>query len=94
MITLLKSFRYLSDVTLGVCNTTPVDLELKGDMKPVCLWPYPVPRVHKLMFKNKFEILVSLGVIEHTNDSEWRAPSFSQPKVKTNRLILLSDLRN
>ena len=28
------------------------------------------------------------------NDSEWGAPSFAQPKTKTNRLRFLSDYRN
>ena len=31
--------------------------------------PYPVPKVHKEMFKNKVESLVLLGVLERANDS-------------------------
>ena len=45
---------YLFDGTLGTRDTTPVELELKDDKKPVWLWPYPVPRVHKEMFRKEF----------------------------------------
>ena len=50
--------------------------------------------VHEATFRKYFERLVSLGVIEEANDPEWGAPSFAQPKVKTNRVIFLSEFRN
>ena len=62
-------------------NTTLVDLELKDDKKPVRSQTYLVKRVHKAMLKKEVERLVSLGVIEHENDSKWGAHSFSQPKA-------------
>ena len=68
--------------TLGTWNNTPVDLELKDDVNPVCPRPYPVPKVHEIMFKKEVKILVNLGVIEEANDSEWGVPSFAQPKAK------------
>ena len=37
---------------------------------------------------------MNLGVIEEANDSEWGAPSFAQPKAKTNRFRFLSDFWN
>ena len=43
------------DDTLGMCNTTPVDLELKDDVEPVFSRPYTVKRVHKEMFKRKLK---------------------------------------
>ena len=46
LLHLFRKYEYLFDGTLGTWNTTPVDLELRGDSKPVCLRPYPVPRVH------------------------------------------------
>ena len=46
------------------------------------------------MFKNEFEQLVLLGVIEISNDSEWAAPSIAQLKPKTNRVHFLSGFRN
>ena len=46
------------------------------------------------MLKEEVKRLVSLGVPEEANDSEWGAPSFSQPYVKTKRVRFLSDFRN
>ena len=51
-------------------------------MKPVCSRPYPVTRVHEVMFKKEVKIIVILGVLEEANDSEWGAPHFAQPKAK------------
>ena len=94
LLQLLKKFKDLFDGTLCTCNTTPVDLELKDDAKPVCLQPYPVPKVPKTMFKKEVKRIVSFLVLEEANNSEWGAPSFAQPKAKTNHIVLLSDLRN
>ena len=46
------------------------------------------------MYKKEVKILVRLGVLEEANDSEWGAPSFAQPKTKTNLARFLSDFRN
>ena len=46
------------------------------------------------MFKKEVEILVSLGVLDEDNGSECGAPSFEQPKAKTNCVRDLSDFRN
>ena len=46
LLQLLNKFEYLFDGTLGTWNTTPVYLELKGDVKPVCSQPYILPKVH------------------------------------------------
>ena len=77
--------------TLGTWNTTPVDLELKDGVKPVVSRPYPVTKLHESMLRKEVEIILILGVLEKSNDSEWGAPFFAQPKVKTNHVILLSD---
>ena len=71
-----------------------LDLELKDDATSVCLRPYPVPMVHETMFRKEVERLVKIGVPEESNESEWAAPSFAQPKGKTNRVRFLSDFRN
>ena len=89
-----KKFEYLFDGTIGMLNTAPVDLELNDDGKPVWSRPYPVPRVHKAMFRKEVEILVRLVVLKEANDSQWEAPSFVHPKEKTNRIIFLSDFQN
>ena len=36
-------------------HTTQLGLELKDNANPVRSQPYPVPRVHKAMFGNKFK---------------------------------------
>ena len=58
----------------------PVDFELKEDAKPICLRPYPVPKLHEEMFIKEVERLIQLVIINVASDSEWGAPSFSQPK--------------
>ena len=52
LLKLLHKFEYLFDDTLVTCKTTPMDLDLKYYAEPVFLLPYPIPRVHKTMFKN------------------------------------------
>ena len=94
LINLLRKYEDLFDGALGTYNTTPVDLELRYDVKPVCSRPYPLLRVHEDMSRKEVEGIVNLGVFEEENDSEWGAPSFAQPKAKTNRVKFLSDFRN
>ena len=94
LLQLLKKFEDLYNGTLSTWKTTLVDLELKDNVKPVCLRTYPVPKLHEKMFKKEVKRLLSLGVLKEANESEWGAPYFEQPKVKTNRVIFLSDFRN
>ena len=77
LLTLLRRSEDLFDSTLGMRNTTPVELELKDDEKTLFSRPYPVPGVHKTMFKKEVKILVILGVPKHENDHEWGAPYFA-----------------
>ena len=46
-LNLLGEFVDLFDSTLGTCNNTLVDLELKDNEKPVNSQTHPVPRVQK-----------------------------------------------
>ena len=46
------------------------------------------------MFKKEVERLVQLWVLEVANCSEWGAPSFAQPKPKSNQVRFLSDFIN
>ena len=46
------------------------------------------------MLRKGFEILVLLKVLEIANDSEWVAPSFTQPKLETNLVRFLSAFRD
>ena len=72
----------------------PVELELNIDSKPVLSQPYPVPRVHKAIFRKELDRLVLLGVIKEANNPEWGAPYFAQPKPKTDCIIFLSEFWN
>ena len=69
---------------LGTWNTDPVDLELKDDVNPVCLRPYPVPRVYEGIFRKEADRMVKLGVPEEENDSERGSIYFYHPKEKMN----------
>ena len=48
---LLKIFEDIFDWNLGIWNAPPIDLELKGDAKPVCSFPYTGLNAHKFMLK-------------------------------------------
>ena len=76
----------MSNGKLDTWKTYPVDFKLKEYVKSICLQPYPVPKVHEEMFKQE--------VLKVENDSEWGAPSFAQPKPKSNQVSLISDSRN
>ena len=78
----MQNFEEFFDGTLGTWKTYPVKFELKKDAKSKCLKPYPVPKAHREIFKKEVERLVLLAVLEKSKNSEWGAPSFSQPKPK------------
>ena len=40
--------------------------------------------------KKEVDILVLLGALKYTNDSEWEDQYFAQPKPKTNQVSFLS----
>ena len=94
LLHILEKFESVFNVTLSTWKTPPVNLDLKDDTTPMCSLPYPVTRVHKTMFRKEVKRLVKLGGLEEANDSEWGAPSFAQPKTKTNRVRFLSEFRN
>ena len=56
------------DGTLCTWKTDPVYFELKEDNNPIFSLPYPVPKVHKEIFKKEVERLVILGLFEVEND--------------------------
>ena len=77
MLKLLQIFEELFDGTLVIRKTDVLELELKEDVKPICLHPYPVPKVHKKYSKKGVESLVLLGLLSVANDSEWVASYFA-----------------
>ena len=54
----------------------------------------PSTKLHEEVFKKEVGCLVLLEVLEGANNSEWGAPSFAQPKPKSNQVRFLSDFRN
>ena len=94
LLKLLQKFEEFFDETPGTREIYPVDFKLKDNAKPIFYRPYPVPKVHEEIFKKEVEPLVLLGVLEVENNSEWGAPSFAQPKPKSNKLRFLSYFRN
>ena len=50
LMILFRKYEDLFDGTLGTWNTTSEDLELRDNVKKVCLQPCPVLRVHEVMF--------------------------------------------
>ena len=51
LLHILNKFEDMFDGTLGMWNNTPLYLELRDDVKPVCWRPYPVLKVRKAMFR-------------------------------------------
>ena len=87
LLKLSQKYEEFFDGTLGNWKKYPLYFELKEDTDPIFLRPYPVPKVHKEMFKNEVEHLVLVGVLEMANASEWGAPPFPQSKHKNESSI-------
>ena len=47
LLKLLQNFEELFDGTLSTWKIDPLYFELKQDVKPICLQPYPVTKVHE-----------------------------------------------
>ena len=63
LLKLLQKSKEFFNGTLGTWKKYPVDFELKEDAKPICLLPYPLPKLHEEMLKKEVEHLVLLGVL-------------------------------
>ena len=79
---LLQKFEDYFDGKIETWKIDPIDFELKEDVNPICLRPYPVPKVHDEIFKKEIGRLVLPEVLEVESYSEWGALSFTQPKAK------------
>ena len=55
ILTVLSRFKYLFGGKFCTWNTTMVELELKYNVKSICLQPYPVPKVNKVMLSINFK---------------------------------------
>ena len=83
LLKLLHIFEELFNVTLGTWKIDPYDLDLKEDVKPICLRPYPIPKVHEENFKKDVECLVLLEILAVANNTKWGAPPSAQPEPKS-----------
>ena len=64
LLKLLRKSEALFDGTLGRWNTTPVNITLRRNAKPVNARWYPIPRINKTTFKKDLMRLVQIGVLE------------------------------
>ena len=61
---LLIKYKSIFDGRLGEWKTEPVDLELKDGEEPHSQRHYPVPRIHREVFKEDLDRLEKWGVLE------------------------------
>ena len=80
LYSLLTQFHNLFDGHLKTFKGPPVHLELIKNPVPVCQRPYTIPTSHLAVFKEELSRLISIGVIEKAECSEWIAGTFIVPK--------------
>jgi hypothetical protein len=89
---LLLKYPKLFSGKLGRYPHRKVHLELRKDAQPTRCRPYPVPKHHQKVFKEKLDNLCTLGVLLRCGASKWLTPSFIIPK-KDSRVRWISDFR-
>lgn len=80
---------------LGTLQVKPVDLELEEGAKPYASRYYNIPKAYEEALRKEIARLCEIGVLEKlsfSNDSEWAAATFCQPK-KTGDIRVLTDFR-
>ena len=80
LYSLLNQFCNLFDGCLKTFKGHPVHLELIKNPVPVRRCPYTIPTSHFAVFKEELSRLISIGVIEKAQRSEWIAGTFIVPK--------------
>jgi hypothetical protein len=88
----LHSYPRLFQGGLGTLNIKPVHLELKPGARPYHASYFPIPKVYETTTKKESQRFEEIGVWTRSNESEWAAPSFIQPK-KTGDVRVLTDFR-
>ena len=66
----MKNYECLFDGNLGTWHGKPYDIKLKSDAEPYHEKTFPVPRIHKLTFKQDLDRLEYLKVIKKVNRSQ------------------------
>ena len=92
LYSLLSQFHKLFDGRLKTFKGPPVHLKLIDNPIPVRRHPYTVPTSHLAVFKEELRRLISIGVIEKAQRSEWIAGTFIVPK-KDGRVRWITDFR-
>jgi hypothetical protein len=88
----LKRYSTLFSGKLGCYPGRKVHLDVDKDAKPFHSRPYPIPHVHRQVFKEELDRLVELGVLSKTGPSKFLSPTFIIPK-KDGRVRFVSDFR-
>ena len=78
---LLCKYTRLFDGTLKVYPHEKVHLDVDPQAKPVFRRAYPVPHLHRDVFKQELERLVSIGVLTKVGRSLWALPTFVVSKA-------------
>ena len=92
LYSLLAQFHNLFDGRLKTFKGPPVHLELIENPVPVRRRPYTIPTSQLAVFKEELRRLISIGVIEKAQRSEWIAGTFIVPK-KDGRVRWITDFR-
>ena len=90
LYSLLAQFHNLFDGRLKTFKGPPVHLELIENPVPVRRRPYTIPTSQLAVFKEELRRLISIGVIEKAQRSEWIAGTFIVPK-KDGRVRWITD---
>ena len=80
LYSLLTQFQKLFDGRLKTFKCPLVHLELIENPVLVCRRPYTIPTSHLAVFKEELSRLISIGIIEKSQCSEWIARTFIIPK--------------
>ena len=80
LYSLLNQLQNLFDRCLKTFKGPLVHLELIENPVPVCQRPYTIPTSHLAVFKEESSCLISIGVIEKAQHSEWIAGTFIVPE--------------
>ena len=92
LYSLLNQFHNLFDGRLKTFKGPPVHLELIENLVPVHWCPYTIPTSQLAVFKEELRRLISIGVIEKAQRSEWIAGIIIVPK-KDGRVQWITDFR-
>lgn len=76
----LNNFNEVFSEGLGHCPTFKADITLKSDAVPKFMKPYNIPFALHDKVRQEIDRLVSNGVIEPINSSEWASPIVVVPK--------------